>query len=100
MVFFGGDEPSRLLDPGEWVRVAEISARSVPAGPAPDARARYARAVAAAAISEALKFIPRDASAVPASAFWTMVGQDLYEQEPGRFNRARLEVLRDSYAGA
>jgi hypothetical protein len=100
VVFFGGgDEPSRLLDPGEWVRVAEISARSVPAGPAADARARYSRAVAAAAINEALKFIPPGASAVPAAAFWTMIGQDLYAQERGRFNRDRLEILRDSYAG-
>jgi hypothetical protein len=99
VVFFGGDEPSRLLDPGEWVRVAEISARSVPAGPAPDARARYSRAVAVAAINETLKFIPPGARAVPKSAFWTMIGQDLYAQEPGRFNRDRLETLRDSYAG-
>src|ERR1700730_12731338 len=55
-VFFGGPEPSQLLDPGEWFLVAEMCARVAPVphgSPADSPAQREAReslAVAAAAV--------------------------------------------------
>jgi hypothetical protein len=88
---FGGDAPSELLDPGEWLLVADLAARQAPA---PDA-ADYA--LAAAAIDEVLKFIPTGADAVPAEALHTATGRAAYQQEPSRFRRSRLALVAASY---
>jgi hypothetical protein len=88
---FGGTDPSELLDPGEWLVVADLAARH---SPVPDA-ADYA--LAAAAIDEVLKFIPAGASAVPPEALHTTAGRAAYELEPGRFQRSRLAAVADGY---
>ena len=44
LVCFGGEEPSELLDPGEWLWVADLAASNVPAGD--PAAARHALAIA------------------------------------------------------
>jgi hypothetical protein len=99
---FGGEQPSELLDPGEWIAVADKLASVAPPGPALvdlEPRRRAARAVerAAAAIDEVLKFVPAGADAVPEDAFRSEVGRAVYAAEPGRFRRARLEAVRDTY---
>jgi hypothetical protein len=88
---FGGANPSELLDPGEWLVVADLAARH---SPVPDA-ADYA--LAAAAIDEVLKFIPSGAEAVPPEALHTVTGRAAYEQEPGRFRKSRLTAVADAY---
>jgi hypothetical protein len=88
---FGGDAPSELLDPSEWLVVADLAARHAPV---PDA-ADYT--LAAAAIDEVLKFIPSGADAVPPEALHTATGRAAYEQEPGRFRRSRLAAVAASY---
>jgi hypothetical protein len=88
---FGGADPSALLDPGEWLVVADLAARH---SPVPDA-ADYA--LAAAAIDEVLKFIPSGADTVPPDALHTATGRAAYQQEPGRFHRSRLAAVADSY---
>jgi hypothetical protein len=102
VVIFGGPEPSALLDPGEWLIVAERSARAVvpPEGGVPTEEERYALAVAVAAIEEVIKFIPSGAEGVPAAAFASVRGRAAYEKEPGRFQRRRLLIVRDSYRDA
>jgi hypothetical protein len=102
VVYFGGPEPSRLLDPGEWMAVADLCARaaSLPQGSAPTDESRYDLAVAIAAVEEVLKFIPAGADEVPESAFTSVNGHGAYTREPGRFRRRRLLIVRDSYAGA
>jgi hypothetical protein len=102
-VRYGGPEPSELIDPGEWLSVADAYARNVPADPATlaadgqsTARSMVNRAVAA--IDEVLKFIPADADRVPAEAFVTERGRAAYAKEPGRFRRPRLEAVRNTYA--
>lgn len=99
---FGGDEPSELLDPGEWIAVADRLANVAPPGPSivdMEPRRQAARAVerAAAAMDEVLKFVPAGADAVPADAFRSETGRAAYAREPGRFRRARLEAVRDTY---
>lgn len=101
-VFFGGPDPSELLDPGEWLLVADLCAQAaaVPAGSPADAGARESMAVAVAAMEEILKFVPAAADAVPASAFWSAPGRTVYQQEPERFHRRRLLIVLDTYRDA
>src|SRR4029453_3774570 len=102
-VRYGGPEASELLDPGEWLSVADAYARNVPADTAAltseglhTAKSMLNRA--AAAIDEGLKFIPPAAARVPERAFVTDRGRAAYGKEPGRFRRARLEAVRSTYA--
>jgi hypothetical protein len=100
---FGEDQPSELIDAGEWLHVADVIARSVPAEPADGMTAEEQRLAridlrtAAAAVAEAAKFIPPGLDAVPADAIWSERGQAVYDDEPGRFRRIRLEAVRDTY---
>ncbi|ROT33099.1 hypothetical protein [Micromonospora sp. HM5-17] len=99
---FGADRPSELLDPGEWLWVADTIASGVPANPdglsAEQRRdARVDLRGAAAAVGEVLKFIPPDADAVPFEAFDSDRGREVYQTEPGRFRRARLEAVAQTY---
>ncbi|MFB9239384.1 hypothetical protein ACFFWC_28275 [Plantactinospora siamensis] len=101
---FSGDRdgPSELLDPGEWLWVADAYAGQAPADPAgvpADQRPR-ARAVlqrAAAALDEALKFVPAEADEVPAAAVTSERGRAAVAGQPGRLRRSRLVALRDAY---
>lgn len=101
-VLYGGDEPSELLDPGEWLSVADAYARNVPADTAALnsdglARAKAMLTRAAAAVDEVLKFIPAGADRVPEVAFVTDRGRAAYAKEPGRFRRPRLDAVRSTY---
>lgn len=89
-VVFGDDEPSELLDAGEWLTVADLAAGR------PDADDEDL-ALAASAIDEVLKFIPEGAEAVPPESLRTEDGREVYEREPGRFRRNRLEAVATTY---
>jgi len=92
---FGGPEPSQLLDAGEWMWVADLTAGNVP--PDDPAQERQALRIATKAVAEAIKFIPTGQEDVPDDAFWTERGRQIRSAEPGRFNRGRLLVVRDTY---
>lgn len=99
---FGGDEPSQLIDAGEWWWLGDVMAGDVPADPAGlDGRdRRFARTdllTAAAALTEVLKFLPPGADAVPVTAFWSDRGREVRAAGSGRFRRQRLEAVRDTY---
>lgn len=98
---FGYGGPSELLDAGEWLFVADRYASIVPAQVSPGTEAarvaRHQLATAEAAMGEALTFVPKGADAVPAKALWSDRGRAVYNAEPGRFRRERLEVVRDTY---
>lgn len=101
-VVYGDGTPSELLDPGEWLWVADRYAGSVRAdasGLDVDARRQVRTRISAAvaAMNEVLAFVPADADAVPAEAMRSELGHIVYEEEPGRFDRDRLEVVRDTY---
>ncbi|SDQ42500.1 hypothetical protein [Thermostaphylospora chromogena] len=89
---FGGEEPSRLLDAGEWLWVADRVASNVPRG-----EERQALSVARAAVDEVIKFIEPGGKRVPDDAFWTERGRAVRDAEPGRFDLERLLVVRDAY---
>lgn len=87
---FGGDDPSRLLDPGEWLAVADFHAKRNPG-------TRDDLDIARAAVEEVLKFAPTGAERVPDDAFRTERGRAVRDREPGRFRRPRLEAVLGAY---
>ncbi|MTE11548.1 hypothetical protein [Nocardia aurantiaca] len=104
-VRFGLDNPSELLDPGVWLWYSDNCVRQVPAAmdaldPRAAHTARHTLATALAAVEETLKFLPPTTDRIPEAAFTSPKGRATYNTEPGRFTRARLEALRDSYAAA
>jgi len=103
-VVYGGPEPSQLLDPGEWLSVADDYARSVPLDAKLDGdalrSARHRLAVAIAALDEVRKFAPPGATEVPPSAFTTPLGRAIWDKEPGRFRLIRLDAVRAAYTEA
>lgn len=100
-VVFGTGSASELLDAGEWMWVADAYARATPdgapAGSPAGRRARQQVATAAAAMDEVLAFIPDGQDAVPFDSLRSTRGRAVYDAEPGRFYRDRLEVVRDTY---
>lgn len=99
------DGPSTLLDPGDWLATAlayGACAEQVAAGAADAENDAQDDAqddaedivrlltVAAAAVDEALRFLPAGAAAVPPDAFWTATGQEVYRLDPELFGRERL----------
>jgi hypothetical protein len=91
---FGGPEPSEVLDPGQWMEVADRAAAAVPTDPVEAGRVL---AVARAAVDEVVKFVPAGQDAVPEDEFWTPEGRAVRDAEPGRFRLDRLLVVRDTY---
>lgn len=104
-VWFGGAEPSRIIDAGQWLGMSEQAAGSARAARARgDARsvARYAE-LASVFVGEARKFVPPGGEAVPETAVWSAAGRRLYAGEPGRFTLRRLnllvQMLREEFPG-
>jgi hypothetical protein len=92
---FGGPEPSQLLDPARWLSLADHLTSHLP--PDDPQTTKQALTIAAAAIAEVLKFIPPNETAVPETAFRTTESRQLRAAEPGRFDRARLEITLATY---
>jgi hypothetical protein len=87
-VRYGGAEPSELLDPGEWLAVADLHAKRSTRGDL---------AIAIAAMEEILKFAAPGAERVPEAAFTSERGRAVLATEPGRFRIARLEIVLKTY---
>jgi hypothetical protein len=84
---FGTGGPSELLDPGQWMTVADLASRPDPEPDPP---------LALAALDEVAKFIPAGADEVPTEAFRTDEGREAYRQNPGRFTRRWLEAATEA----
>ncbi|MFD5885842.1 hypothetical protein ACFWHQ_07655 [Streptomyces sp. NPDC060334] len=98
---FGGAEPSRIIDPGEFADVGYRVSRS--AGlellnrpKSEHHRYRAAMAYALAAFEEVLKFVPPGQDAIPADAFTSEAGRARYRKGPGAFDRDLIEMDIDS----
>lgn len=87
---FGDARPSQLLDPGEWMLVADHYARRVPP-------TRRDLGLAVAAMFEILKFMPEGAEDVPADTFTSVRGREVRDTDPGRFRRPRIEAVLATY---
>jgi hypothetical protein len=106
VVLFGGQEPSELLDAGEWLYVADVCAQAAAGGPDREpgpiltAEARESLVVAVAAMDEVLKFIPEGRDEVPRAGFWSERGRVLRQTESSRFRLRRLLAIRNGYRDA
>jgi hypothetical protein len=99
---FGAAEPSGLIDAGEWLWLADVIASGIPAQPAGMSeeereQARFDMRTAAAAVGEAMKFLPLGADEVPAEALWNARGRSVYREAPARFRRQRLAAAQRGY---
>ena len=99
---YGGSQPSKILDAGEFLYAADERLKDVPASPAGLERTRvlYARerlAEAIAALEEILKWIPPGQDHVPGETITSRRGGKLYRREPGRFARVRVEAALSTY---
>ena len=87
------DGPSALLDPGDWLAVAAAYGASAEAFTGRGVSTEDIvglLTVAAGALDEVLRFLPAGADAVPAGAFWTATGREVYQGDPDLFRRDRL----------
>jgi hypothetical protein len=103
------ERPSQLLDPGEWMLVADsfaapyaeaLAGGAPPAERGTDEQERDRSidlARSAAALDEVLLFLPPGADAVPAEAFRSERGRRALDDVPGHFTRDALETLRDTF---
>jgi len=98
---FGGEGTSELLDPGEWMfvadRYASVVPHAVPTDPEARGEARTLMATAYAALTEAIAFVDPREQRVPAAAFRTDLGREWYAAEPERFSLIRLESVQSAY---
>ncbi len=98
----GGAEPSRIIDPGEFLWLSNTAASSVPVDLSGmsgqqllDGRQIMERAIAT--LAEVAKFIPTDREEVPAEAFASELGRRLHRERPDRFRRPDIDERLRSY---
>lgn len=95
---YGPDqEPSRLIDAGEWLVVSDAFSDNARLVLSADqlsgddlTTAHYLLLSAIAATEEVMKFIPDGADEVPAAAFWTEHGQSIRRAARERFRAEEL----------
>jgi hypothetical protein len=84
---YGGDDPSRIIDAGEWMMIARVHLR-----PELAPQTRRELAIAHAALKEVKKFLPSGwgqplDEGVPDDAFWTARGRAVRDADPDRFSQ-------------
>lgn len=80
---------STVFDPGDFLALADLYARRN--------RGIDDMRRAIGALDQVIGAIPDGADRVPEDVFFTEHGKRVREREPGRFRRARLEAVRDTY---
>jgi hypothetical protein len=93
-----GPGTSDLIDAAEWLAVAEMAFSSGDDPAVDPALGRVAsRGLAAAAVREALAFIPPGHDSVPDDAFWSEHARVMRVADPDRYTRASLHALLRGY---
>jgi len=102
---YGGPEPSRIIDPGQWLSLSDLYARAPLAEPSALDAAGRQRAwetlrKAIVAMEEAQKFCgPDGMDEPPEHAFWSEESARMKAELPGQFRRFRLEARLGAYRG-
>ncbi|MEU5811521.1 hypothetical protein [Streptomyces sp. NPDC047718] len=94
---FGGPEPSRIIDPGEFLwtsdRISTDSGLRLLNTPITEHReVRPATAYATALLEEVVKFLPEGAERIPEDRFTSERGREMYAKDPSRFTRMDLTL--------
>ncbi|MFF4347793.1 hypothetical protein [Streptomyces sp. NPDC001530] len=92
---FGGAEPSRIIDPGEFMWIGdqvstESGLRLLNTPLAEHREIRPATAYAIAAFEEVAKFLPEGADRIPEDRFTSKRGREMYAKNPDRFTREEI----------
>lgn len=92
---------SSLVDAGQWLWLADLVPAGLRGEPAEltgqeRRQAQFDLRTAAAAVTEALRFVPSGAAAVPADALFTDQGRQVYARDPARLRRQRLLAARQA----
>ncbi|MFL1426561.1 MULTISPECIES: hypothetical protein [unclassified Nocardiopsis] len=98
----GGPEPSRIIDPGEFLWLSDRAASRVPVDLTglTSEEMHVGRRImkdAIALLEEVLKFIPEGADGVPSDAFFSDLGKTLDVTAPERFRRGDIEERLAGY---
>jgi hypothetical protein len=102
---YGGAEPSRIVDAGEFLWVSDSATdRALSLVDLADERSRSAAhtsfAVAIAALEEVLKFVTAGATGIPAERMRSELGRRMYDANPDRFQLERLNRRREMLVDA
>lgn len=102
VVYGDGDEPSQVIDPGEWLgvsdlygqRAAEVLTDEHFGGPGDVNVVYFALSARVSALDEILKFMPANADAMPEWLCRSITGRAVFEANPNRFSRDALLAER------
>jgi hypothetical protein len=102
VVFGAGEEPSHVIDPGEWMGICDLYGQRAEEllsdeefGSSEELNVvYYALSARVAAVDEILKFLPTNADIVPEWLFRGITGRAIYEASPQRFAREALLAQR------
>lgn len=87
---FGDDMPSAIIDPGEWLWIADISATATLQEAGSEVERREGMEYAAAAAAEVLKFLAPGADDIPDHLFPSDLGKAVRKACPSAFRRREL----------
>jgi hypothetical protein len=101
-VYGDGDEPSQLIDPGEWLGVSDLYGQRAEevltdenfGEPEDIGEVYYALAARVSALDEILKFMPANADIMPEWLCRSITGRAVFEANPNRFSRDALLAER------
>lgn len=93
VVWYGADEPSQLIDAGQWF-LLYLEHSDHAGGKRGHAPEEEDRRIALAALAEVRKFVPAGKSRVPSSAFWTDVGKQVHKQFDDLLRVESLDRIR------
>ena len=88
------DEPSRLVDLNQWLGLAYLHAEAAGSHRIASSEHHARQLWAAACLTEALKFYPKDAEFPPQGACWVETSQRALADHPNIFSREILMGLR------
>ena len=102
VVYGDGDEPSQVIDPGEWLgvsdlygqRAAEVLTDEHFGGPDDVNDVYFALSARVSALDEILKFMPANADVMPEWLCRSITGRAVFEANPNRFSRDALLAER------
>jgi hypothetical protein len=98
VVYGDGDEPSTVIDPGEWLGVSDLYGQRAEEvltdeqfGGRDDVNVVYfALSARVSALDEILKFMPANADVMPEWLCRSITGRTVFEANPNRFSRDAL----------
>ena len=99
---FGGDQPSRIICPGEFRLYSDAPAGMVPGQPSglsPEqiSQGRLIMGYAIISLEEVLKFIPPGEDQVPESAFTSARGKKAYNEMRSRYSHGMSGAVKRTY---